>query len=357
MACPMCENTAGTPVSRHDGGECIRIALAGNPNCGKTSTFNKITGSNQHVGNYPGVTIEKKEGRASVGGRSVLMVDLPGTYSLTAYSLEERVTREVLAPDDPAERPRAVIDVIDSGVLERGLFLAIQIREMGLPVVLACNMMDEARRSGTVIDLRKLSDLFGVEAVPTCARTGEGLDEAMRAALDAAAAPCSPMVISYGSDLDAALLDMVPIIEKRAILTGKYPARWTAIKLLEDDEIVRGQVSACDAEAAERLDAIRAKLADHLAKTEESTPEALISDYRYGYIHSLLKGGIVRKNTVKDRLALTDSLDRLLTNAILGPVIMVGVLYLMFQVTFKIGAYPPGWVAAAFAWLGGLIEG
>ena len=123
----------------------IRIALAGNPNCGKTTAFNFYTGSRQHVGNYPGVTVEKKEGWAQSGDSKVLMVDLPGTYSLTAYSMEEIVTREVLAPADEAARPRAVIDIIDSATLERSLLLAVQIRELGLPVVLACNMMDEAR--------------------------------------------------------------------------------------------------------------------------------------------------------------------------------------------------------------------
>ena len=146
MSCPMCEkqNTPGTRLlTEYERKNGTRIALAGNPNSGKTSAFNKITGANQHVGNYPGVTVEKKEGWTDADGRKVMLVDLPGTYSLTAYSLEERVTREVLAPDSADERPRAVIDVIDSGVLERGLFLAVQIREMGLPVVLACNMMDD----------------------------------------------------------------------------------------------------------------------------------------------------------------------------------------------------------------------
>ena len=124
----------------------IRIALAGNPNCGKTTAFNFYTGSRQHVGNYPGVTVEKKEGWAQSGEQKVLMVDLPGTYSLTAYSMEEIVTREVLAPANDADKPRAVIDLIDAGTLERSLLLAVQIRELGLPVVLACNMMDEARK-------------------------------------------------------------------------------------------------------------------------------------------------------------------------------------------------------------------
>ena len=142
----------------------IRIALAGNPNCGKTTAFNFFTGSRQHVGNYPGVTVEKKEGWAQSGDSKVLMVDLPGTYSLTAYSMEEIVTREVLAPADEAARPRAVIDIIDSATLERSLLLAVQIRELGLPVVLACNMMDEARKVGMIIDLERLGKRF--EDVP-----------------------------------------------------------------------------------------------------------------------------------------------------------------------------------------------
>ncbi|MBQ3170578.1 MAG: 50S ribosome-binding GTPase, partial [Mailhella sp.] len=228
----------------------IRIALAGNPNCGKTTAFNFYTGSRQHVGNYPGVTVEKKEGWAQSGDSKVLMVDLPGTYSLTAYSMEEIVTREVLAPADEAARPRAVIDIIDSATLERSLLLAVQIRELGLPVVLACNMMDEARKVGMIIDLERLGKRFGARACATVARSGEGLPEALAVAIEEAQKPSEALTISYGPDLDPVLLEMSALIEERGILTERYPARWTAVKILEGDSAVRAQVEDRDAEAA-----------------------------------------------------------------------------------------------------------
>ncbi len=355
MSCPMCDKCGtvnASALTEEEKKNGIRIALAGQPNSGKTTAFNKLTGAHQHVGNYPGVTVEKKEGWASVDGQKVLLVDLPGTYSLTAYSMEEIVTRQVLAPEDPAERPRAVIDVVDSSVLDRGLFLAIQIREMGLPVVVACNMMDEARKAGMVIDLVRLSQRFGVTAVPTTARTGEGLDTALKTALAEASRPCAPLEISYGPDLDPAIRQMCSVIEGKQFLTSRYPARWTAIKLLENDSALMEQARAADAGTFAELAAIREKVASHISSTLESTPEGIISDYRYGFITSALKDGVVKKDDTRDRLAFTDKLDKVLTNTILGPVIMLGIIYAMFWATFELGAYPQGWVEDFFGWLG-----
>ena len=360
MSCPFCEKrgTPGdVPFTEKEKKTGIRIALAGNPNCGKTTAFNAWTGAHQHVGNYPGITVEKKEGWTSCGTQKVLLVDLPGTYSLTPYSMEERVVRDVLAPEHAEERPRGVINVIDSATLERGLFLAVQIRELGQPVVLACNMMDEARKAGMHIDLDRLSARFGVRAVPTVARTGEGLDKALSLALEEAQKPCEPLVISYGPDVDPALLRMVKIIEEKQLLTGRYPARWTALKLLENDEVIRAQASAADGAAVRELEAIRDTLAAHLADTLETTPDAIIADYRYGFINSALKDGVVRKDNTKDRLALTDKLDKVLTNTIFGPIIMLAVVYFMFWTTFIVGAYPQGWVEDFFGWLGEIMTG
>ncbi|HJD97875.1 ferrous iron transport protein B [Mailhella massiliensis] len=360
MSCPHCEKNGASGASSFSEEERkngVRIALAGNPNCGKTTAFNAYTGAHQHVGNYPGVTVEKKEGWTRCGEQKVLLVDLPGAYSLTAYSMEERVVREVLAPENPAETPRAVIDVIDSATLERGLFLAVQIRELGRPVVLACNMMDEARKAGMSIDLEKLSARFGVRAVPTVARSGEGLDKALELALEEAAKPCEPLFLSYGPDIDPALLKMTSIIKDRHILTSRYPARWTALKILENDEVLRAQVKAADAAAALELDALRDTLAEHLAATLETTPEAVVSDFRYGFIHSALKDGVIRKDDTKDRLAFTDKLDKVLTNTVLGPLIMLGVVYFMFWTTFIVGAYPQGWVEDFFGMLGEFMSG
>ncbi len=355
MSCPMCEKR-GTPgasaFTEEEKRNGVRIALAGNPNCGKTTAFNAYTGAHQHVGNYPGVTVEKKEGWTKCGTQKVLLVDLPGTYSLTPYSMEERVVREVLAPEDVSQRPRAVIDIIDSATLERGLLLAVQMRELGQNVVLACNMMDEAKKAGTTIDLDRLSARFGVRAVPTVARSGEGLDRTLELALEEAQKDAVPLSISYGSDVDPALLKMESIINKKQILTSRYPARWIALKILENDDVVLSQVQAADTMAAHELAAIRDTLAAHLASTLETTPDAVISDYRYGFIHGVLKDGVIRKDDTRDRLALTDKIDKVLTNTILGPLFMLAVVYFMFWTTFIVGAYPQGWVEDFFGWLG-----
>ena len=330
----------------------IRIALAGNPNCGKTTAFNAYTGSRQHVGNYPGVTVEKKEGIAHSGDSKVILVDLPGTYSLTAYSMEEIVTREVLAPADASLRPRAVIDLIDTSTLERSLMLAVQFRELGQPVVLACNMMDDARKAGMIIDIDRLAKRFGSPAVATVARTGEGLHKALAVALEEAQKPVEPLMISYGPDLDPVLLNMTSIISKAAILTDRYPARWTAVKLLEGDSAVRAQVEDANAEAARELAAARAELVEHLSATHASTPEEIISDYRYGFINGVLKDGVIRKDDTKNRLAVSDAIDKVLTHVIAGPLCMLAVLYAMFWATFELGAHPQGWVEDFFGLVG-----
>ncbi|MDR2696746.1 MAG: 50S ribosome-binding GTPase, partial [Deltaproteobacteria bacterium] len=178
------------------------IALAGNPNCGKSTAFNRYTGARQSVGNYPGVTVEKKEGIALFAQEKVRIVDLPGTYSLTAYSQEEVIARRVLAE----EQPGAVINLVNAGVLQRNLYLTVQLLEMGLPVVIALNMMDEAEAQGLAIDVEQLASVTGLTVVPTVARTGEGLDAALQAAVALSKGETEKpraLAISYGPDIDA----------------------------------------------------------------------------------------------------------------------------------------------------------
>lgn len=333
------------------------IAIAGNPNSGKTTAFNKYTGSRQHVGNYPGITVEKKEGTATIDGRQVTLVDLPGTYSLTAYSLEEVVARRVLAED----RPGAVLDVVNAGVLERNLYLTVQLLEIGLPVVVALNMMDEAGAQGISINAKRLEELTGVKAVPTVARTGEGLDEALRVALELSGTykgKGTPLEISYGTDIDEALKQMTPVVEKAGILAGNYPARWVALKYLEQDEEVIKQGKAASPVESAKLIQMAEKVAAHLKTTLNTYPEALIADYRYGYISSILKQGVVSgAEEQKNRIAYSDRADTVLTNRFLGPLIMLGVLYGMYYLTIEIGDYPLGWVEGFFEWLDGAVGG
>ena len=327
----------------------LRIALAGNPNCGKTTVFNGYTGARQHVGNYPGVTVDRKEGHITVGGKHVTVVDLPGTYSLTAYSMEELVARRELA----AGNVQAVIDIVDASALERNMLLTVQMLEMGIPVVLGCNMMDEARAAGIHIDMERLGELLGIPVLPMVARSGEGLSEAMSAAMKLAQnGKTNALRISYGSDIDPVLLDMEKIIEDNGLLTKKYMPHWVALKIIEGDSEILSEVRAANAALTEELEGMRKKAAAHVRSTLNANLESIITDYRYGFIRSLLRDGIVTQDAGKDRLALSDKLDKVLTNAFLGPLIMIGVLYLMFQVTFTIGAYPQGWVEDGFGWLG-----
>ena len=332
------------------------IAIAGNPNSGKTTAFNWYTGARQHVGNYPGITVEKKEGVAHVDGNEVHLVDLPGTYSLTAYSLEEVVARKVLAED----RPGAVLDVINASVLERNLYLSVQMREMGMPVVLALNMMDEARAQGIDIDIARLEQLTGMRAVPTVARNGEGLREALSVAVQVAQdsqGAAAPLEISYGPDIDEALKSMTPMVREADLLAQKYPARWVALKFLERDDDIIGQARAASAETSAKLVAIVDKTAAHIKSTLNSYPEALIADYRYGYIASMLRQGVIKSpSEMKYRIAYSDKVDAVLTNRVLGPLIMLGVLYLMYYLTIEIGDYPLGWVESAFEWLDGVVS-
>ena len=327
----------------------LRIALAGNPNCGKTTVFNGYTGSRQHVGNYPGVTVDRKEGHLDFEGHQITLVDLPGAYSLTAFSQEELVARGELA----AGNVQAVIDVADASALERNLLLTVQLLEMGMPLVLACNMMDEARESGIQIDMERLGKFLHAPVLPMIARQGVGLRETMAAAVKLAQeARPEPLRISYGPDLDAALLEMERIIETTGLLDGVYAPRWTALKLLENDEAILHEVRKAGAETAGRLEAVCRKTQAHIRDTFNASAESIITDHRYGFIHSILRDGVLDRDPARDRLALSDKIDKVLTNAFFGPLIMLGVLYLMYQITFELGAYPQEWVEDGFGLLG-----
>ncbi|MDR0622337.1 MAG: ferrous iron transport protein B, partial [Deltaproteobacteria bacterium] len=336
-----------------------RIAIAGNPNSGKTTAFNRYTGARQHVGNYPGITVEKKEGVAHLDGIEVTLVDLPGTYSLTAYSLEEVVARRVLAEETPP--PGAVIDVINSGVLERNLYLSVQLLELGMPLVLALNMMDEAKANGLNINVERLAELTGLKCVPMVARKGQGLDDALRAAVELAkttGGKVKPLEISYGPDVDLALKEMTPQIEAANLLTGSYPARWLAMKFLERDEEIIGRAKEANPELSAKLQAKCDALAAHMKTTLKTYPEAVIADYRYGWIHSILKNGVLQtseETSQDERVAFSDKVDAIVTQKVLGPLLLIGILYLMYYVTIEVGAIPNDWVAGFFDWLGGVL--
>lgn len=330
------------------------IALAGNPNSGKTTLFNALTGARQHVGNYPGVTVEKKTGTYVDGERRFHLVDLPGTYSLTAYSLEEVVARDFLV----SERPEVVVDIVDAANLERHLLLTIQLMELGIPVVIALNMMDVARMRGIEIDTVRLSELMGVPVVATVARKGQGTDALVEVAERVVGTRIrqAPLQISYGDDVDAALARLEKIIGAAKFLTGTYPARWVALKYLEKDEQIVALGRRADPGVSQRLEAVVGDVAAHLSATLNVQPEAVITDHRYGYIRSVLRQGVVQTDRELDRLYLSDRIDKVVTNRFVGPILMLAVIWGLYAFTFTASELPVAWLEGLIGGFGGLVE-
>ncbi|MEF8943772.1 MAG: ferrous iron transport protein B [Desulfohalobiaceae bacterium] len=330
----------------------IYLGLAGNPNSGKTTLFNSLTGSRQQVGNYPGITVDKREGFVNVSDRLLHIVDLPGTYSLTAYSQEELVARNFLVEENPA----LVINVLNAVNLERNLYLTVQFLELGIPMVLALNMMDEAEKSGMHLDPEMLATFLGVPVVGIVARNDRGRQELLDTVLteveETRQTPWRPLEISYGPDLDPVLQDMVAMIRERQFLTERYPPRWTALKFLEEDEEVIRRGRNADPETTDGLDRRCREVAEHCERTLNVHPEAIIADYRYGFINSLLKRGVVERSQAQNRISFSDRVDQVLTHKLLGPLIMLTVLYGMFQVTFGLGEFPLQGLVQLFDWLG-----
>jgi len=326
------------------------IALAGNPNAGKTTLFNVLTGAHQHVGNYPGVTVEKKEGVYFHNEYHIHIVDLPGTYSLTAYSLEEVVARDFLVD----ERPEVVIDIVDASNLERNLYLAIQFLEMGIPVCIALNMIDVAKDRGIEINAGKLSNLLGVPVVPTIARTGRGKKELMDAAdrIVREKKKWNPLIISYGYDIDRALLTMEEEINANKFLTDTCPARWVALKYMENDEQILSKGNRQDPVLSTKLEKIVKKVSAHLEGTLDTYPEAMIADQRYGYINSILKQGVISQQYDQNRLYTSDKIDKIVTHRFLGPLIMFMVIMGLYHFTFNYSEVPVGLLEGFFKWLG-----
>ena len=330
------------------------IALAGNPNCGKSTLFNAITGGHQHVGNYPGITVEKKEGYCHLNGNRLKLVDLPGTYSLTAYSLEELVARNYLIED----RPSAVINIVDASNLERNLYLTVQLLELGIPVLVALNMVDMATARGVAINCEELGRRLRVPVIPTVARTGKGKEELLEAAVQLAKKDVvwEPLHISYGPDIDPVLDRMEAQIRAAAFLTETHPARWTALKYLEADEEVIRKGRQKDEALSGKLEELAEQVSEHLRKTLDSYPEAIIADYRYGFISALLKQGVVKHSNKADRLYLSDQLDRVLTHRFFGPLFMMLIVFAAYKFTFTYSKLPVEWFEAGFSALAGFAD-
>lgn len=334
--------------------EKISIALAGNPNAGKTTLFNQLTGARQHVGNYPGITVDHKEGSLEHNGRRITVTDLPGIYSMTAYTAEELVARDYLVN----ERPKAVINIVDASNLERNLYLTCQFLELGVPIVIALNMMDVARDRGIELKADLLAELLGIPVVPIIARSGMGRDELIHAAVKVAGEnrAWTPRDISYGEDIDGTIRHLIEQIEESNLLTDTYPSRYTAIKYLENDEQILERGKATAPQVADRMESIVEKVSEHTRKTMEVYPEAIIADHRYGFVKSIVKQGVVTHKYDADRLYTSDKIDKVLTNRLIGPAIMLLILFGLYQFTFTWSEAPVVWLESFFGWLSGVVE-
>jgi ferrous iron transport protein B len=324
----------------------IIVAVAGNPNSGKTTIFNMLTGAHQHVGNYPGVTVEKKEGLCRYKDCEMTVVDLPGTYSLTAYSVEELVARNFIVD----QHPDVVVDVIDASNIERNLYLATQFIEMDAPLVLAFNMSDIAERKGLVFDIEHLSRLLEAAIIPTVGNKGKGRIELLDAIVEAARRLRRKRAhqVYYGTEIEDEIGRIEKIVaEKEEQLAQKYGARWVALKLLEQDVEVTAKISSSEVQ-----DAVRVSIG-HLMTIFAEEPETVIADRRYGFISGACQETI--KTTVESRHSASDTIDAVLINNILGLPIFLLLMYLVFVLTFKLGRYPMGWLELFFGWLGASI--
>ena len=314
----------------------IKIALAGNPNCGKTTLFNNLTGSNQYVGNWPGVTVEKKEGKLK-GEKDVIIQDLPGIYSLSPYTLEEVVSRTYLVK----EKPDAILNIIDGTNIERNLYLTTQLIELGIPVVMAVNMIDLVRKNGDKIDLKKLSAELGCQAVEISALKGEGTEAAAKAAMAAAKA-------GKGGELPHVFTGSVEhaIAHIEESIQGKVDdrfLRWYAVKLFERDDKVMDELKL----SSDLMAHIDQHIKDCEAEMDDDA-ESIITNQRYAYINGVVDKAVKKKARV-EHLTVSDKVDQIVTNRVLALPIFAVIMYLMYSLSMGTSIADGGWAIGTFA--------
>jgi len=307
----------------------IKIALAGNPNCGKTTMFNDLTGSSQYVGNWPGVTVEKKEGVLK-GHKDVSIIDLPGIYSLSPYTLEEVVTRDYIIN----ERPDVILNLVDASNIERNLYLTTQLLEMGIPVVIAMNMMDIVKKRGDIINISELSKVLGCEIVETSALKGQGTMEAAKAALKAVEQEIKPVKKVFQQNIEKALQDITSIIKDA---TNKQQLRWFSIKIFERDEKILNRFQFSN-DIIEKLESIISECENSL----DDDSESIITNERYEYINSFIKKFVTRKNT--NNMTISDKIDRFVTNRLFALPFFAVVMWLVYYISVStVGTIATDW--------------
>ncbi|MBP8683777.1 MAG: ferrous iron transport protein B [Synergistaceae bacterium] len=313
----------------------MKIALLGNPNCGKTTMFNAVTGSTQYVGNWPGVTVEKKEGPIR-GHKDALLVDLPGIYSLSPYTLEERITRNYLTTD----KPDAVINIVDSTNIERGLYLTTELLEMDVPIIIALNMTDAAEKAGINIDAGKLSKSLGCRVVKTSASEGTGIEDLVKNTIDIASLKERPGSYPRFSRSTEDTLEMISLAASK--FSGDLPKRWFSVNLFSRDPILRQLLPLEEGDMNEIEDLIKS-----CEESNDDDSESMIANERYTYIDGILKGTVMKRGA--EGLSVSDRIDMVLTNRLLGlPIffmIMWGIYYISIQ---TLGDMTIGWTETLF---------
>ena len=320
----------------------LRVVLVGNPNCGKTSLFNNVTGAKEKVGNYGGVTVDSKEGWFSIGGRKVQLVDLPGTYSLTEYSPEEMYVRTYIRDN----HPDAILNIVDAGNLERNLYLTTQIMDMNIPLVVALNMWDELEKSGDKLDIEMMSRLLGARMVPLTAYNGHGVKEVLQATMDAIDESEQETLhhnVNYGTLIEDSLKelgDMCPELD-----------RYTVLKVIENDQHAIQLLDGKD--NADEVKQTAAEMRQRIERDYNDDIVSIITDLKYGFV----RGALAEALTPNPERTVGEtkpgySMDRLLTNRWLALPILLVLMWLMFEATFTLGAYPQEWIESGIGWIG-----
>ena len=331
----------------------IRVALVGNPNCGKTSLFNVASGAHEHVGNYSGVTVDAKEGHFRHRGYEITLVDLPGTYSLSAYSPEELYVRKNLID----AMPDVVVNVVDASNIERNLYLTTQVIDMNLRTVMALNMYDELEHKGDRLDTAQLGRLLGMPVCPTVSRDGRGIpelfDTVIRVYENTDPAVARHLHINHGAEIERSIVRLRDLIFGNKEIRYRYSSRYLAIKYLENDRDIEQLLDTLP-----NRDALRKARAEETERIEEllhTTPEAAIVDAKYAFIQGALAETYEAYHETKPRRTLTDRIDAVVTNKWLAFPIFILLLWFTFWATFTIGQYPMDWIDALVGWIGSAV--
>lgn len=323
----------------------INVALIGNPNCGKTSLFNFVSGAHERVGNYSGVTVDAKEGHAEFNGYHFNIVDLPGTYSLSAYSPEELYVRKQIVE----KTPDVIINVIDASNIERNLYLTTQLVDMNLKIVGALNMFDEFESRGDKLDYDKLGELFGMPFVPTVFKTGRGIDELFKTIINVYEGVSEPgknyvrhIHLNHGKYIEEAIDKVKKEIQKNDQIRYKYSTRFLAIKLLEKDSKIESQIKTLP--NGDDIIKIRDKAAEQILEETREDSETAIMNAKYGIIHGAMQEAGSEEGKKTDTYQVTHAIDAVITNRYIGFPLFFIFLYLMFEITFTLGQYPMDWI-------------